>query len=127
MGMIRKTASIATLGLINFRSKSELLDRERQRTAKLERRAAELEQLTDRTQRQAKRARDRAEKAELEALAAEKKSRRERRRATKSAENDIVRAADEVVVAGRRAKWSAKRALKRAGKKAAETVDSIID
>jgi len=44
MGLIRKTASISTLGLISFRSKKELL-----RRAEKERRAAEAE--VERTRR----------------------------------------------------------------------------
>ena len=42
MGVIRKTASISTLGLVNFRSKKEKLERAEAGLTKLERKLARL-------------------------------------------------------------------------------------
>lgn len=104
MGMIRKTMSIGTLGLVSFRSKKELL--ERSESSRLEAEA----RLTD---EQAARlvAEARAEVAEKQA---EQASRRERRAAKKSSQKSaatmVGEAASETTKATRRA---ARRARKR--------------
>jgi hypothetical protein len=117
MGLVRKTASIATLGLVSFRSKKEQLRRaqaaHRDAAAALDRERRARSEADDRVVVAEKRAVD----AELQALQAAKRltrakgeaklSRRERRRA---------RAATAVEVAGRQSR----RARKRAAKAAAE-------
>lgn len=96
MGLVRKTASILTLGVVNFRSTKERLERAERGRAK-----AELELL--RKDSQLTRARERAERAsrgkrraELDLLATERRSRRRRRwrRRGRAAASSVTAAAD---------------------------------
>lgn len=86
MGIIRKTASIATLGLVNWRSDKEKLRDERLVRAHMENALTETDESlrTSRraaraARRRAERAEKRAEKAELEQLKLAKKSEHRRR------------------------------------------------
>lgn len=110
MGMIRKTMSIGTLGLVSFRSKKELL--ERSESSRLEAEA----RLTD---EQAARlvAEARVEVAEKQA---EQASRRERRAAKKSSQKS---AATMVGEAASETTKATRRAARRARKRAATTLD----
>ena len=128
MGIIRKTASISTLGIVNFRSKKELL-----RRAEKQRRSAEAELTREQTargeaDRRVAEAERRMQLAELtaqrEAKAAAKTgkpSRRQRRR---------QRGEDTAKEAGRRARKAAKRARKVAAstrQRAESLKDDVID
>lgn len=117
MGIIRKTASIATLGLVNFRSKAELLERartDRDRTQstldKLAGRQADLKEQLDQS-------RKRAEKAELDLLAGERKRRRRRK-----AEDAL----DSAVDTGRRARRKAKKAARKAARSAEAQARDLV-
>ncbi len=143
MGIIRKTVSISTLGVVPFRSRKELL-----RRAERDRQAAEAELVRERTartdaDRRVEAAQKRVERAELlalrEAKAATKakakapkgngkakvtSSRRDRRRGAMEAVAGLLDAAQPVVqeqveAAGRRARKAAK-ASQRAATKAQE-------
>lgn len=100
MGLIRKTASISTLGLIKFRSKKELL-----RKAEKERRAAESEVAAMQRARQAVDARlveseKRARRAELQALQQAKRAdgaKGGRRARRKAAANQAIDAVEDFV------------------------------
>lgn len=122
MGIIRKTASISTLGLINYRSNKEHLERERQRgrqTRKaLEKATAEVEDLQARVETADKR----ATKAELNLLAAEKRRRRWRR-ASKRRDDVADGAAD----LSRRARKQIRKEAKQAKKAARKAKDSVVD
>ena len=142
MGIIRKTASIGTLGIISFRSKKELL-----RRAEKGKRSAEAELEREQTARfeadqRVTAAEKRVQKAELTALheaqvAAKAKSkvkggRRRRGKRDKGAMDrlsDLVSAAQPVVEeqakeAGRRARKAAK-ASRKASRKAADTATEV--
>lgn len=109
MGFIRKTASIATIGLVNFRSKGERLARAE---AELEEARADYSSARagrDRHAAAAERAQRRAAKSERRALSSKKQAKRERRRADRSGESRIQDAGDAAVVAGRRARRKLKR------------------
>lgn len=86
MGAIRKTMSIATLGLVNWRSKGELLERERaahgEAVEELDRRRKRLEEqqaTSERLGRRARKAEKRLRQAELKALSSARSARRKRR------------------------------------------------
>lgn len=127
MGAIRKTASVLSLGVVNFRSADELLERERVYSGELEAEREKLSRKAARLSRRAKKAERRAEKAQLAALDEAKKAKRERRRATRSAKSPVVDAADAAVIAGRRARRKAKKAAKRAARSARKEARSVVD
>lgn len=85
MGFIRKTASIATFGLVNWRSNKERFAEEQLVRQNLETALADTDELlessrraTRAARRNAARAQKRAEKAELKQLKLEKKAARRR-------------------------------------------------
>lgn len=127
MGMTRKIASIASLGVVSFRSDAEQLDRSEFRAglaaSKVEDLAAELEKKDQKLSR----AQKKQEKAELGALAEAKKAKREKRRSSKSADSKVVSGADAAIVAGRRAKRKARKATKKVAKQAAKRVADVTD
>ncbi|MEZ5225677.1 MAG: hypothetical protein R2710_03110 [Acidimicrobiales bacterium] len=129
MGAIRKTLSIATLGIVNFRSKSERLARaENERDLALAA-GSEASARAEKLSARARRAEKRAKKAEWRALGEAKKSRRERRRADRSADSTVVGASDRAVVLGRRARRKAKKEAKqlaRSGRAEFENVSHTI-
>lgn len=137
MGMIRKTLSISTLGLVNFRSKKELL---RRAEADLDAATTELER--EHAARAAYESRvgiaeKRTRQAELQALQAAKKAAKLRGKKGKRArtlaerlgealdvaEPKVRAGAEEAKVRGRRARKRAEKAAKQAevrGRKAAK-------
>jgi hypothetical protein len=137
MGMIRKTLSISTLGLVNFRSKKELL---RRAEADLDAATTELER--EHAARAAYESRvglaeRRTRQAELQALQAAKKAAKLRGKKGKrartlaerlgevldAAEPKVRSGAEEAKVRGRKARKRAEKAAKRAevrGRKAAK-------
>ena len=114
MGKIRKTMSIATLGLVNWNSKTELLERERGTRVDLEEELASTEESLDLSRRQRRKAAKRAKKAELAQLKLDKKLKRRQRRA-------------EAKGAARATGFFGRRRARRAAKKARKTVDSAVD
>ncbi len=146
MGIIRKSASIATLGIVNFRSKKELL-----RRAEKGKRAAEAELEREQTaraeaDRRVSAAEKRVQKAELAALheaqaatKAKAKGKRGRRgkhdRGAMDRISDLVAAAQPVVETqakevGRRARKAAKasrKASRKAADLASETAQGLKD
>ena len=140
MGLIRKTLSVSTLGLVNWNSKKERL---RAANEELELTRADLEQATEKHSLIRSRLADaerRAEKAELGMLhTARRKNRAARRRARMEAVETAVgdakrrgssaidaaeQRAAELRTQGRRA---AKKARKRAAKSAEQAVDTVRD
>ena len=142
MGLIRKTASIATLGLVDFRSTVERLEREqtvgdkaRTRLAEAE---AEIERLGARAAKQDKR-RAKAERDLLASARAERRSRAWRRRKTVKAASGAVsdgepleqrrarrmaRRADKAEKKARKAEKKAERAQRKAQKAATKAADT---
>jgi hypothetical protein len=112
--MIRKTLSIATLGIIDFRSKKDTLARAETERDQALAAAEKSERERERHHQRAERAERKAEKAQLEALSAEKRRRRERRRSGRSGVSSLTDVADAGVTGGRRARCKAKRAVHRA-------------
>ena len=113
MGSLRKTASIATLGLISFRSKNERLAK-----AGAERDEAVAERVTaqrgkDQQSARADTAERRARRSERRARGAGRTTRRERKRAKRVALSTLQDASDAAVVVG----WRARRKLKRQARK----------
>ncbi len=121
MGLIRKAASIGTLGLINFRSKSERLEAlEGDLDGTIEER--------DRLAVKASKASKRAKKAELEAVDQAKKAKKAKRRARKMAGvPSATELSDSAVNMGRRQRRKAKRQAKRLAKKARRATEPIAD
>jgi hypothetical protein len=110
MGMIRKTMSIGTLGLVSFRSKKELLERSEW---------SRLEAEAKLNQEQAARliAEARVEVAEKQA---ERATRRARRVARKSSQRSAAALVGEAAAETSKA---TRRAARRARKRAATTID----
>lgn len=113
MGIIRKTASVATLGLIKFRSKGERLERVEHERDEAVAEAFEASEDRRRIFSRARRAEKRAYKAELDALAASKKAKREQDRAERLAGSKRKHPADQAVVASRRARRRVAKQLKK--------------
>jgi hypothetical protein len=118
MGLIRKTTSIATLGIVPFRSRKELLRRAERahRTALTELdHEKELREQADRRVTDAER---RREVAELQALAAAERSAKAKAKATKAKRRHRRETAEQVRAEagklGRRARAEAKRAAQKA-------------
>ena len=118
MGKIRKTMSVATLGLVNWNSTSELLERETEARKKLEFELADVEGSLQSSRRRRKKARKRADKAELEQLKLDKKLKRRNRR------SEAKGSAKTLGFLGRR---RASRAAKKARKAVGSAVDTATD
>lgn len=121
MGLMRKTLSISTLGIVNFRSKGERLERAMKRRDDL---ASELEKTELRIE-EATRERDaaqkRAEVAELESLSEAKKARKAKRRAKKRASDasevpTTAELVDDAVALSRRARKKVAKSTRKAAK-----------
>jgi hypothetical protein len=141
MGLIRKTLSISTLGLVDFRSKKELL---RRAEASLDEAVAELEkEQTARSLAEGRisTAEKRTRQAELEALAAAKKAAKLRGKkgkhaqsladrlseALEAAEPKMKASAEGAKVRGRRARRKAAKAAKDAREFAEPYIDKASD
>lgn len=125
MGLIRKTASIATFGAVNFRSKKERLDRLNAEHSKLGRRLEKVESDRSGLREAVETARKRAEKAELETLATAKRARRRARR--KAMAREATSSAGNLSRRARRTSRKASRRAAKAAKNAASTVTDPIE
>lgn len=127
MGIIRKTASIATLGLVNWRSTKEKLAEERLVRQHLEGALSDTTETLERSRRATRAARrreakaqKRAVKAELEQLKLAKKA--ERRRRFGRWRRDAAHSSGQVRGGLRILRFFGRRASKRA---AAQTTDAV--
>jgi hypothetical protein len=145
MGVIRKTASISTLGLVNYRSKKELLKRAEKDRDSAQTELAQAKLARDVLDERVSATEKRAHRAELKALQQAKKAdgakRKQRRRARKSGINlDAVeeqakelsrrgrraaaKAAKQAEVAAAKAQKSASKQGRRAKKKLDEVTEA---
>jgi hypothetical protein len=145
MGIIRKTASISTLGLVSFRSKKELLKRAEKDRNEAQAELAQAKLARDVLDERVSATEKRAHRAELQALQQAKKAegakRKQRRRAKKSGMNlDAVevqakalsrrgrkaaaKAAKQAEVTAAKAQRSARKQGRRAKKKLDEVTEA---
>lgn len=122
MGVIRKTMSVATLGLVNWNSKSELLEKETRIRENLEKRMAALEESEELSRRKRRKAQKRAKKAELEQLALEKKVKRRVKAAELKGE-----AQGTAKTISRRARRKARKAAKKAEETGSTIAEKVSD
>ncbi len=128
MGLIRKTASIGTVGLINFRSTKERLQREQLASERTREALTKAEAQVEDLRAKAESADDRATRAELDLLASEKRARRRRRWAQRR--QGMKGAADDAANLGRRARRKLRKEAKKAekaGKAARRVKDKVTE
>jgi hypothetical protein len=91
MGLVRKTASIGTLGLIRFRSKKERLARATGERDRALSQLALVRESSDASKRRARKAERRARRSELQLLAAgtRRRGKRRLRRLAASAQDQL--------------------------------------
>lgn len=122
MGLLRKATSIATLGVISFRSKKERLARVGAERDEAVADRVMAQQGKDEQSVRADAAERRARRAERRARRAGFMTRRDRRRAKQAALSTVHDASSAAVVVGRRAKRKVKRQARKVEKAAREAV-----